>query len=300
MVKKLAIVIFSCFIFFNSCLTFEEAKKVNLSDRSNESLYKEEEIRIAVSSIISPDETFIYYQELFKYLSKKLNKSVKLVQRRSYYETNELIRLNRVEAAFVCSGAYVEGHDEFGMQLLVAPVINGKTTYNSYIIVHRDSDIDSLEKLRAKSFAFTDPLSNTGHLVPLYMLAKMNETPDSFFQRYIYTYSHDKSIEAVAGKIVDGAAVDSLIWDHSNATDPRYTSQTKIINISPPFGIPPVVVPREINRDLKEQMKQVFLHLHEEENGKQILNKIGIDRFIEIEDSAYDSIREIKKWVSSI
>ncbi|MEM2933940.1 MAG: hypothetical protein QXQ02_05835 [Halobacteria archaeon] len=111
--KKLAIVIFSCFIFlFNSCLTFEEAKKVNLSDRTNESLYKEEEIRIAVSSIISPEETFIYYQVLFDYLSKKLNKSVKLVQRRSYYETNELIRLNRVNPAFVCSGAYVPREGE--------------------------------------------------------------------------------------------------------------------------------------------------------------------------------------------
>lgn len=301
MVRTVAILLLLYLILlFAGCLTAEESKKINLSERNNESFFIKEdiEIRIAVSNVISSDETFFYYQELFDYFSEKLGKPVRLVQRRSYYETNELIRLNLVDAAFVSPSAYVEGRDEFGTQLLAAPVVNGKTTYNAYIIVHKDSDINAFEKLRGKSFAFTDPMSNTGHLVPVYMLARMNETPNSFFGRYMYTFNHDKAIEAVAGKIVDGASVDSLIWDYINAVNPKFTSQTKIIRISSPCGIPPVVVPVGISPELKEKLKQAFLHLHEEEKGRQFLNKIGVDKFTEISDSTYDSIREMKKWVS--
>jgi pimeloyl-ACP methyl ester carboxylesterase len=53
----------------------------------------------------------------------------------------------------------------------------GAAVYYSYIIVPEASPVRAFAELRGKSFAFTDPLSNTGKLVPTYMLARMNETP---------------------------------------------------------------------------------------------------------------------------
>ena len=104
------------------------------------------------------------------------------------------------------------------------------------------------EDLRGKLFAFSDPLSNTGMLIPTYTLAKMGETPELFFRKYIFTYSHDNSIRSVAEKFVDGAAVDSLIWEYLNAKDPEWTAQTRIIYKSASCGIPPLVVSPEVDR----------------------------------------------------
>ena len=184
------------------------------------------------------------------------------------------------------------------MELLAAPQAYGKTVYYSYTIVHKDSTIKSFEELRGKRFAFTDPKSNTGKMVPTYKLAKMGETPESFFKDSIFTYAHDKSIKEVALGHVDGAAVDSLIWEYAKITNPQLTSKTKVIEKSSPFGIPPVVVRKNLNPFLKQKFKESFLNIHNDIEGKNILKKMMIDKFVDIDDHAYNSIREMKKWIA--
>ncbi|MEW6068882.1 MAG: phosphate/phosphite/phosphonate ABC transporter substrate-binding protein [Nitrospirota bacterium] len=255
-------------------------------------------LRIAVGGMITPKEGFAYYKKLLDYIGEKIDRNVEFVDRENYKEINELLKKGDIDIAFVCSGPYVDGHKEFDMQLLVAPSAYGGTVYYSYIIVPQNSPVKSLKELRGKKFVFTDPLSNTGKLVPTYMLAKMKETPDSFFSHYDFTYKHDKSIRAVAEGVVDGAAVDSLIWEYLNRTNPEFTSRTKVIEKSPPYGIPPVVVRPGLEKELKEKLKQVFMNVHNDEKGREILKGMMIDKFIEIDDKAYDSIREMKSWVA--
>jgi phosphonate transport system substrate-binding protein len=255
-------------------------------------------LRIAIAAVISPKETFLLYQDLLDYMAREIGVNIDLIQRQTYEEVNALVRDNRVDLAMVCSGAYVDGHDQFGMELLVAPVAYGVPFYHSYIIVPEESKAQGMEDLRGKRFAFTDPMSNTGKLSPTYLLAQMHEDIDTFFQEYIYTYSHDRSIEMVAHALVDGAAVDGLIWQYLNRTKPGLTSQTRIINKSEPYGIPPVVVPASLNQQTKEKLRNLFLNLHNEEEGKKILNKLFIDKFIVVEDRQYDSIRKMRTMVS--
>jgi phosphonate transport system substrate-binding protein len=258
----------------------------------------EPRVRIAVGGMITPKEGVGYYRDLLRYLQDKIGSKIEYVDRESYAEINEMLRTGRLDAAFVCSGPYVDGKKQFGLELLVAPQAYGETRYYSYIIVSRDSAFRSFEDLRGRSFAFTDPLSNTGKLVPTYMLAKMNQTPERFFKETIFTKSHDKSIKAVARGIVDAAAVDSLIWEYMNATSPEFTSKTRILVKSPPYAIPPVVVPAGMDPGLKAKLKQAFLNLHLDPKGREILERIKIDKFVVIDDRAYDSVREMKAWVA--
>ena len=254
-------------------------------------------IRIVIGAMITPSTGFAYYRQLLDYIGNKLGKPVELVTRESYKEANYLLKNNKVHAAFVCGKPYVDGNEDFGLELLVAPQMDGKTVYHSYILVHKESSIDNIDDLRGKTFAFVDPGSNTGTLVPTFIVSQMGETPNSFFNNYIYTYGHDKSIKAVSQKIADGAAVDSLIYDYSKHFDARYADQTKVIFRSPPYGIPPVVVPRGIDPELKKSLKIIFLNIHNDPAGLEILKGMAIDRFVEIDDSAYDGIREMKDYL---
>ncbi len=259
-----------------------------------------DELRIAVGAIISPAKSLIFYEDIFGYIGDKLGREVKMVQKRTYGDVNIHMEEGRIDAAFVCSRPYVRGHRDFGMELLCVPVCLGKTVYHSYFIVHKDSPIQNLEGLRDKVFAFSDPLSNTGRLVPVYILAKnMGETPESFFREYVYTYSHDNSIRRVAERAVDGAAVDSLIWEYENRTDDQWTKQTKIIYRSPAYAIPPVVVSPDIDPELREKLRSAFLEMHLDPKGRAILKKVLIDRFTTIEDGEYDSIRQMEAFMKA-
>jgi phosphonate transport system substrate-binding protein len=303
--KKLLFTI-SAALFFTisvfSCNRSEEAKVIDLEERKPLMERPEKSdhipIRIAVGGMITPREGFAYYKQFLDYIEEKMGREVKFVDRENYAEINNLLRSNDIDVAFVCGGPYVDGHDEFGVELIAAPFAYGGTVYYSYIIVNADGGHRSFMDLKGKTFAFTDPLSNTGKLVPTYMLARMNETPESFFEKHVFTYAHDKSIKAVAQGLVDGAAVDSLIWEYANKKDPELTSKTLIVEKSPPYGIPPVVARISLDPEIKAELKKIFLDAHNDPAGTEILKGMMIDRFVEIDDSAYDSIRYMKRWVA--
>jgi phosphonate transport system substrate-binding protein len=80
-------------------------------------------LKIAVSAMRSPKETFVFYKEILAYLSQKPSLPIQLIQRKTYEEINTLLRENELDAAFVCTGPYVTRHNDFGMELLVAPVV---------------------------------------------------------------------------------------------------------------------------------------------------------------------------------
>ena len=304
LMKKLFVIIFILVILLSSGCT-DKQRTVDLSIVQEPDIRENDTaIKVAIASVVSPKESYIYYEEMIRYLSRKLDGNVKIVQRRNYSEVNELIKTNKIDFAFVCSGAYVDGNSEFGMKLLVAPRMYGKTTYNSLIIVPINSNYKNFSDLRSKKFAFSDPLSNSGKFYPTYRLSLMNETPESFFgeddngrDNYFFTYSHDSSIIAVAEGLADGAAVDSLVYMYVDKTKHEVTSKTRIIERSPPFGIPPVVVSKDIDPFLEKRLRDIFLNMDRDEEGKRILSSIMIESFVEINDSDYDSVRMMRERI---
>lgn len=276
------------------------AKRISLEPSQGEVVLLPQDtdkLRIAVGAIISPAQSLFFYENIFDYIGETLGQGVEMVQQKTYAEVNLLMKEGHIDAAFVCSRPYVQGHRDFGMEILCVPVCFGKTEYCSYFIVHRDSSIQNLEQLRGKMFAFSDPLSNSGKLIPTYTLAKLGERPESFFRKSFFTYSHDNSIRLVAEKFVDGAAVDSLIWEYLDTKEQKWTGQTRVIYKSDACAIPPVVVSPGINHELKEKLRSAFLNMHSDPEGRRILKTVLIDRFTVIEDSAYESIRQMEAFM---
>jgi len=252
-------------------------------------------LKVAVSAMISPKETFSTYRDLLGYIGDRLNYKIQLIQRKTYTEINELFLKQQIDIAFICSGPYAVGKEKYGFEALAVPVIRENSFYQSYLIVNKNSSIEKIENLRGGVFAMTDPTSNTGAMVPLYWLAKMGEKPETFFKNVTYTYSHDNSILAVARSLVDGAAVDSMIWEYYNALNPVYTSQTRVIKKSIPFGSPPFVASKYLAPKIKEEARNLLLDMHHDPKGKAILKELLIDRFVSPNDTWYQPIREIKK-----
>lgn len=250
-------------------------------------------LRVAVSSILSPKETMNNYEGLIHYLQSKLEKPVVLLQRKTYREVNDLVQEGGADIAFVCSGGFVAGNNLFGMELLVAPQVNGQVQYQSYIITRIDSGIDKLSVLKGHSFAFTDPMSFSGRIAPVYMISRLGMDPEAFFGRTFYTYSHDNAIKAVVDGIVDAAAVDSMIFDYALLKDPGVKEKVKIIDKSFMVGTPPVVVNPQVNTETKNRIKAILLAMHQDTEGKKALEPLQIDRFIDADERNYALLKNV-------
>ncbi len=260
-----------------------------------------EPLKIGLAAMISPKETLKYYKSLLDYVGRTIGQPVEMIQKPTYDDMDVALEKGEINVAFVCAGPYVRDKEKFGIELLVAPQSNGRPFYHAYIIVPKESPIRSLAELQGRSFAFTDPKSNTGTLVPKYMLWKQfGKTPEQFFSRTTFTGSHDRSIEAVAKKVVDGASVDSLIFDFQVKANPVYTNLIRIIDKSPPYGIPPIVVNKGLDPALKAQLAAAFLNMHQNPEGQAILDSIAVEKFIVPLDKDYDSVREMEKGLKSL
>ena len=142
-----------------------------------------EGIRAGVASMITPVSTVRYYQQVVDYLGAKLDMPAEMIHRTTYDEIDVMLEADQLDVAFICSSPYVLDHEKFGVELLVAPQINSSVFYTSYIIVHKDSPLHSLEQLRGKAFAFVDPKSNTGRLYPDLSSCRAARDPGELFRQ---------------------------------------------------------------------------------------------------------------------
>ncbi len=278
--------------------------RVDLSHRSMETPRRDEltgvpPLFIAVAPVITPRENLNTFKPLIDYVSKRLGRPVKYVPTQTYAEINEMMKYGAVDVALVCSYPYVLGREEGYMELLAFPQIAGEVTHSTYIIVPADSAVRSLADLRGKSFAFTDPLSYSGRIVPTYMLWKMGETPEGFFRRTVFTYSHANSVKAVARHIVDGAAVVSAVYSYLLDKEPEYRDKVRIIATLPRTDTLPLVVRADLPADLKEQLRELFLTAHQDPAGREALAALRVERFQPPDDKVYDVIRAMIKEMRS-
>jgi len=255
-------------------------------------------LRVAIAAVFSPQGSAESYAPLLDYLSAKLGRPIERVQRRTYAEVNDLLRTGDVDLAFVCTSSYLLGHEQFGLELLVVPQVNGKTTYSAEIIVATKSSISEVADLQGKVFAFTDPTSFSGRIYPAYLLQQMGVVPESFFSRFFFTYSHDKAIYAVDEGQADAASVDSLVLDFALKRDPALMQKIRVIHTSPAFGIPPVVVSPSIRPQLRAVLTEILLNMNLDSDGLIALQVLDYDGFITSSDDNYQSAKEIESAVN--
>ena len=250
-------------------------------------------VSFAVAPVISPDKSFASYRLFTKYLAARLKTPVQLIQSKTYLEVNEMLRNGSVHFALVCTGAYVMGDREFGMDLVAVPRYLGKAEYYSYIIVREESPIREVKDLEGKRIALTDPLSNSGYFYPMFLVRQMGRDPKIFFSQMLFTYSHDSSMQAVLKGIADVAAVDSLIFDYELEHNRALGRSLRIIHESPPFGINPIVASRTVPKGVVEAVKQILLAMDQDAEGRRILDLLRIDDFIEPPEGMYEATRKM-------
>ncbi len=293
---KMSIVIVAFSLLLGACgaVTGTQPPVVDLGERaqlSTEGAGKVPALRVAVAAILSPEGNIESYGALADYIGMQLDRPVEIVQRRTYEEINDLLESGNVDVGFVCTSAYVQGHDEFGLRLLAAPRIAGETVYHSELIVRNDSEAESMVDLRGAIFAFTDPISTTGLAYPTYLVEQLGETPETFFGRTFFTYSHERAIMAVAEEVADGAGVDSLVLDFVLARNPDLP--VRVIDRSPAFMIPPAVVSPSVSSRQAAEIRDLLLSIADDPAAASVLAALGIDRFVDVEDADYDGVRDL-------
>ncbi len=254
-----------------------------------------EEIRFGITPVFLDNQTS-FLKEWQQYMERQLGRPVRFVQRQTYREITELMLQRQLEVAWVCGFPFVENQPE--MQLLAVPVYQGQPLYQSYLIVGKNNaSVHGFENLKGAVFAYSDPDSNSGYLVPRATLIEKGFEPTGFFRRTFFTWSHRSVVEAVASGLADGGSVDGYVWETLNELKPELTRLTRVVEKSRQYGFPPIVVHKSLPALERARLQEHFLAMAKDPEGHTILNRLYLDGFIKADNQLYAGIRSSAELV---
>ena len=203
-----------------------------------------------------------------------------------------------VDVAFLCGLPYAQLSRQHPppLRLLAAPVLSearygGRPIYFSDVVVRRDSPVGSFDDLRGRSWAHSREDSFSGCLLTRYHLLQLGES-EAFFGRVAYSGRHQKSIRQVLAGAVDASAIDSHVLGVERLHNPELDRQLRVIAVFGPSAIPPVVASARLPRPIRERIRAALCALAADPASRQTLAAGLIDRFVPINDRAYDDLRQ--------
>jgi phosphonate transport system substrate-binding protein len=262
------------------------------------------EITFALSSTESAPEILRRWGPVLSQLEKDLGIKVKHHTATDYRGTIEALRFKKAEVGWIGPKGYVEAtannyaNVEVVVQLHQA---NGALGYRSCLIVPADSDIFSPEDTAGRTFAFNDPNSTSGYLVPMtFFLTEMGIDPKSYFSKLTFSGSHEASILAVANKKVEIASTNmpDLQQFIREAKVPR--TALRVIWVSRLIPDAPIVVRKDVPASLRQAVQESLATM--KSRAPQAFQHGGafLGGFVKTDDSKYQIIRDLNETTKKL
>ena len=257
------------------------------------------ELTFALLSTESAPEIVRRWGPILGQLEKDLGLKVKHINATDYRGTIEALKFKKAEAGWLGPKAYIEAsNNNYANVEPVAQVqqANGSLGYRSCLIVHQDSDIFSPEDITGKSFAFNDPNSTSGYLVPSsFFLMEMGVDPKKHFAKVTFSGSHEASILAVANKKVEVASTNlpDLQQIVREGKVPR--NALRVIWVSKLIPNDPIVVRKDLPASLRGAIQESLVTMRQ--RNPEVFKDGGafFGGFQRADDQKYQVIRDLNE-----
>ena len=258
------------------------------------------EITFAILSTESAPEIARRWRPMLDQLEKDLKIRVKHVTATDYRGTIEALKFRKAEVGWLGPKAYVEATtNNYANVDAIAQVRNenGSLGYRSCLIVHADSDMFMPEDMGGKTFAFNDPNSTSGYLVPTtFFLGEMGIDPKAFFAKVTFSGSHEASILAVANKKVDVASTNLPDLQQLVREGKVPRGALRVIWVSKLIPNDPVVVRKDLPPTLRQAIQESLVSM--KQRAPEAFAQGGAffsGGFVKVDDAKYQIVRELNE-----
>jgi phosphonate transport system substrate-binding protein len=211
-----------------------------------------------------------------------------------YNATIEALRSNKVDVALMGAFGYVLATTQAPVEAFAVTVTakSNSPDYHSIIIARKESaDITDIDSLKGHTFAFVDPSSTSGSLMPKAALMDHKIVPETDLKKVIYSGGHDASIIAVAEGKVDAASVADRIYAGACEKKAVDCSKIKVVWNSPAIPNDPLFYRKAISPEMKKKIRDAFYGIKNLTFGEMGM----VARFDPADDARYDVVRGIAK-----
>jgi phosphonate transport system substrate-binding protein len=175
--------------------------------------------------------------------------------------------------------------------------------FHSVFIAGTDTNINSLEDLKGKSFTFGSESSTSGHLMPRYFLMEKGINPEQDFGgQPNYSGSHDKTYKLIESGSFQAGALNISVWDAAVAEKKVDTNKVKVFYTTPSYfdyNWTINTVDEQFGKGTKQKVTDALLSINSTDQP-EIMELFQSDQFIETNNENYKAIEQVAKKVGII
>lgn len=241
-------------------------------------------------------------KELTDFLEKETGYYFTTAVPASFVAVVEAFGTKKADIASINTFSYLMAHAKYGAEARLRIVRdNNETSYSGQFITRYDSGIDSLPDIDGKSFAYVDPSSTSGYILPKAMLDRRGIKPSET----VFAMRHDNVVMMVyQGQVAAGATyyappdpVTHKILDARMRVEkqfPDIEKKVKIIGFTQRIPNDPWVFRKDMDEDMKEKIINALLkYVATPRGGKSMYDIYDIRGLIPTKDSDYDELRKL-------
>ena len=225
----------------------------------------DEALRVGLIPNQNPEEVEAQYKPLEDYLSKEIGRDVTVTVPATYNAVVEALVSGNLDMAYFGGLTYVQARQRADVTPLVTEVNprTGTTKYHSLIITPKDSDIQNVEDVKGKTFAFGSVSSTSGSLYPSIMLKKAGIDYRTDLKEKTYTGGHDTTAQAVANGSVDAGGLEDRIFYDLRDEGAIDGNAVRVVAESEPIEGYPWVVRNSLSDDDKQALTDAYLNMED-------------------------------------
>ncbi|THB77894.1 MAG: phosphonate ABC transporter substrate-binding protein [Desulfobacteraceae bacterium] len=238
----------------------------------------------------------VRFAPLIDHLENELGIKVEPFSASDYAGIITAMAHKHIDFAYFGPKSYVEASARANAQALALELNkDGAKGYYGIIVTHKDSGITTLEQAtdKSKTFAFTDPNSTSGCLVPSVLFYRDLQTPpENLFKEVSFSGSHGASILAVKNKKVQVASTNNIDFNRMIEKGAVSRDDFNIIWTSELIPGAPMCGRKDLPNSLKSAFTGALMSFNFDLKG---LDKLQNGGYAPVSDSTYDVVRYMKR-----
>ncbi|PNY81442.1 phosphonate ABC transporter substrate-binding protein [Deinococcus koreensis] len=233
------------------------------------------------------------FRPLFDYLEKSLGVPVKAYVGADYAAVIVAMQNKKLDIGYFGPKSYIEAADRAGAVALVKDnAVKGGTGYTSVLISKAGGKIRSVADAKGADFAFVDPNSTSGYLVPLsHFLLEMKVKPEDYFKRVTFAGSHENVVLGVLNGTIPVGATNNLDLDRAVEKGAAKRSDFNVLWTSKSIPSGPIAARKDLPVSFQTALKTALLKF----NDAKGLEQLQLKGYVAASDSDYNPVRDLNK-----
>ena len=266
-----------------------------LAISSSAAAQEQKELTLWIHPYLPATELVKRFTPLADYLAKELKQPVHIRVQKSFQSHVDFVGQDQADIAFMGPAPYIVIRKSYGAKPLLAKLEESDTSFlHGVIAVRLESPITSLADLKGKSFAFSDPFSTMGYIVPRAMLAQAG-VPVSQLGRHDFLNSYSDVALAVLGGYFDAGALKDDIFAEYEKRGLRVLATSE--PVPPHLFLARATLPAQ----LVERLRALLYEVNNCPDRQKILAAIRktTTGFAPVAPQEYDGLEELMRSMDS-